>query len=108
MRRSYCTDLACYLGKKNGPLFGEAGMPGPMGIGPFERLKPDAGRLASPVLRGRGIGNGLLLPDYLSEYESVREARSGIHGYLRFYNEERLHQSLNYKTPRKIYLGKLS
>ena len=38
-------------------------MPGPMGIGPFERLKPDAGRLASPVLRGRGIGNALLLPD---------------------------------------------
>ena len=45
---------------------------------------------------------------YLSEYESVREARSGIHGYLRFYNEERLHQSLNYKTPREIYLGKPS
>ena len=45
---------------------------------------------------------------YLSEYESVREARSGIHGYLRFYNEQRLHQSLNYKTPREIYLGKTS
>ena len=45
---------------------------------------------------------------YLSEYESVREARSRIHGYLRFYNEQRLHQSLNYKTPREIYLGKTS
>ena len=30
------------------------------------------------------------------------------HGYLRFYNEQRLHQSLNYKTPREIYLGKTS
>ena len=39
---------------------------------------------------------------YLNEYESVRDARSGIHGYLRFYNEERLHQSLNYKTPGKF------
>ncbi|WP_082165820.1 IS3 family transposase [Leptospirillum sp. Group II 'CF-1'] len=45
---------------------------------------------------------------YLSEYESVQEARSGIHGYLRFYNEERLHQSLNDKTPREISLGKTS
>ena len=45
---------------------------------------------------------------YLSEYESVREARAGIHTYLRFYNEQRLHQSLNYKTPREIYLGQTS
>ena len=29
-------------------------MPGPMGIGPFERLNPDARRIASPVLRGWG------------------------------------------------------
>ena len=45
---------------------------------------------------------------YLSEYESVQKARSGIHDYLRFYNEERLHQSLNDKTPREISLGKTS
>ena len=45
---------------------------------------------------------------YLSEYGSVREARSGIHSYLRFYNEQRPHQSQNYKTPREIYLGKPS
>lgn len=41
---------------------------------------------------------------YLNEYGSVGEARAGIHAYLKFYNEERLHQSLNYKTPREIYL----
>ena len=29
-------------------------MPDPMGIGPSERLKPEAGRLASPVLGGGG------------------------------------------------------
>ena len=69
-------------------LLGEAGMPGPMGIGPFERLKPDAGRLASPVLRGRGIGNGLLLPDYLNEYASPREARERITAWFQFYNTE--------------------
>ena len=83
-------------------LLGEAGMPGPMGIGPFERLKPDAGRLASPVLRGRGIGNGLLLPDYLNEYASPREARERITAWFQFYNTERPHQSLDYRTPWEV------
>lgn len=30
--------------------------------GPYEMLEPDAGKLASPVLRGRGDGNIALLP----------------------------------------------
>ena len=40
---------------------------------------------------------------YLKEYRSPREARTGIENYFRFYNEERPHQSLNYKTPLEIY-----
>ena len=31
---------------------------------------------------------------YLKDYESVTEARAGIERYFRFYNQERLHQSL--------------
>ena len=31
--------------------------------GPYEMLEPDAGKLASPVLRGRGDGNIVPLPD---------------------------------------------
>jgi putative transposase len=42
---------------------------------------------------------------YLHEYGSVREAREGLDRYLRFYNEERLHQSLEYRTPREVYYG---
>jgi putative transposase len=42
---------------------------------------------------------------YLKDYESVAEARVGIHRYLRFYNYERLHQSLDYRTPAAIYKG---
>ncbi len=42
-------------------------------------------------------------PDYLKDYESVREARVGIARYFRFYNQERLHQSLDYQTPATIY-----
>jgi transposase InsO family protein len=32
----------------------------------------------------------------------VAEARTGIAGYFRFYNHERLHQSLGYRTPAAI------
>ena len=42
---------------------------------------------------------------YLKDYQSVTEARAGIEKYLRFYNHERLHQSLDYRTPAGIYLG---
>lgn len=43
---------------------------------------------------------------YLKEYESVKEAVKGLASYFRFYNEERIHQSLNYQTPAAIYHGK--
>ena len=40
---------------------------------------------------------------YLKDYASVTEARAGIERYLRFYNHERLHQSLDYQTPASLY-----
>ena len=40
---------------------------------------------------------------YLNAYASVAEAKAGIGGWLDFYNEERQHQSLDYRTPRQIY-----
>lgn len=43
---------------------------------------------------------------YLKDYETVTEARTGIERYFRFYNQERLHQSLDYRTPAAIYLAK--
>ncbi len=43
---------------------------------------------------------------YLKDYQSVTEARSGIEKYLRFYNHEQLHQSLEYRTPAAIYLSR--
>jgi len=42
---------------------------------------------------------------YLKEYVTVREARSNIGDYFRFYNFERLHQALGYKTPYQFYAG---
>jgi putative transposase len=40
---------------------------------------------------------------YLNAYASVAEAKAGIGAWLDFYNEERQHQSLRYRTPRQIY-----
>jgi putative transposase len=43
---------------------------------------------------------------YLKDYVSVNEARAGIAKYFRFYNQERLHQSLEYRTPAAIWLAR--
>lgn len=43
---------------------------------------------------------------YLKEYRSPREARAGLYAYLRFYNEKRIHQALDYQTPAEVYFGK--
>ena len=40
---------------------------------------------------------------YLHDYESPREARTGIGDYLAFYNGQRLHQALGYRTPAEVY-----
>lgn len=40
---------------------------------------------------------------YLRDYQSVREAIESLRRYFKFYNEERLHQSLDYRTPMAVY-----
>ncbi len=40
---------------------------------------------------------------YLKAYEDVAEARAGIGDYLKFYNNERVHQALGYKTPAQVF-----
>jgi putative transposase len=40
---------------------------------------------------------------YLHAYTSVSEAKSGIGAWLHFYNEERPHQTHDYRTPRQVY-----
>ena len=36
---------------------------------------------------------------YLNQYDTVRQLQTGLTAYLDFYNHERPHQSLNYRTP---------
>ncbi len=42
---------------------------------------------------------------FINAYSSVAAARDGIGAWLRFYNDERKHQALDYHTPREIYLA---
>ncbi len=42
---------------------------------------------------------------YLHAYASVSEATAGIGNWFGFYNEERQHQSLGYRTPQQAYVA---
>lgn len=42
---------------------------------------------------------------YLKSYETPRAARRGLAQYLSFYNQERPHQSLGYRTPQEVYFN---
>ena len=39
---------------------------------------------------------------YLKAYASAGEARRGLVAYFRFYNDQRPHQALGYRTPGKV------
>jgi putative transposase len=44
---------------------------------------------------------------YLREFNNGKELHAGIKEWFRFYNEERPHQSLNDKTPNKMYYAEI-
>ena len=43
---------------------------------------------------------------YLNDYSSPREARLRLGHYITFYNYERVHQALDYRTPAEVYYQK--
>lgn len=44
---------------------------------------------------------------YLHDYQTVKQARNGLTRYFRFYNAERAHSSLDYRTPEEVYFKEL-
>jgi putative transposase len=42
---------------------------------------------------------------YIHDYLSPREARQALTRYFTFYNQERLHQALDYQTPAEVYFS---
>jgi putative transposase len=42
---------------------------------------------------------------YLHDYQTVQEARAHLSDYFQFYNNERPHEALGYRTPHEFYFG---
>ena len=42
---------------------------------------------------------------YLHDYQMVPAARIHLSGYFEFYNNERPHETLGYRTPHGVYFG---
>jgi putative transposase len=80
----------------------------------FTGMLEKAGIRISMDGRGRALDNifverlwrALKYEDiYLRDYESVKEVRDGVKSYFNFYNNERPHQSLNYRIPKDVYFN---
>ena len=44
---------------------------------------------------------------YLNDYANVNECRRAIESYFRFFNQDRVHQSLGYQTPDEVFFENL-
>ncbi len=45
---------------------------------------------------------------YLNEYDTIQELKDDVRGdYMEFYNNKRLHETLEYKKPMSVYLEDL-
>ena len=42
---------------------------------------------------------------YLKDYATPSEARQGVGGYMQFYDYQRIHQALDYRTPATVYFA---
>ena len=42
---------------------------------------------------------------YLNDFQTVKQAHQGLKDYFEFYNQRRMHQSLDYQTPEEVYLN---
>lgn len=80
----------------------------------FQNILTENGIKVSMDSKGRAIDNiyieryfrTLKYEDiYLNNYETIQQARIGILRFTNFYNTERFHSSLEYKTPDEVYFG---
>jgi putative transposase len=81
---------------------------------PFTTCLEDAGVRVSMDGRGRALDNifierlwrSVKYEDiYLKDYASVPALGAGLDNYFRFYNHDRPHQSLGYRTPAEVHLA---
>lgn len=81
----------------------------------YTKLFLDAGAKISMDHRGRAYDNifverlwrTLKYEDvYPKAYETPKEARMGINNFMKYYNHERPHSALGYRTPEEVYKEK--
>jgi putative transposase len=81
----------------------------------FTRRLQSAGSRISWDGRGRALDNVFVErlwrsvkyeEVYLKDYQSMPEAINSLKQYFTFYNQERLHQALDYQTPAAVHWGK--
>ncbi|MFI3214997.1 MAG: integrase core domain-containing protein [Eubacteriales bacterium] len=61
------------------------------------------GRWADNIMIERWFRNFKYEEAYLTEYTSIKQARTEIVKYIHTYNFERLHSALDYQTPASMY-----
>jgi putative transposase len=80
----------------------------------FTKILEDAGIKVSMDGRGRVFDNifserlwrSVKYEEvYLHDYQTVLEARARLGAYFQFYNTERPHEALGYRTPQEVYFG---
>jgi putative transposase len=78
----------------------------------FTNILKDCGIAISMDGRGRALDNIFVErlwrtvkyeEVYLNEYQSIPQGRQRLEAYFPFYNGERPHQSLGYRTPAHVY-----
>lgn len=75
----------------------------------------DKGIQVSMHARGRALDNSFIErlwrrvkyeKVYLQDFHSVKEAYQQLNDYFNFYNHDRFHQSLDYRTPAQVYFDR--
>jgi putative transposase len=112
--RSFCLEaLSAALGRSKPEIFNTdqgpqltsdefTGMLEAMGI---RVLMDGRGRVSDNIFLERLWRSVKYEEVYLHEYQTVADARGYLAAYFRFYNEERPHESLGYRTPHEVYYG---
>jgi len=64
----------------------------------------DEKEVTTTICSSNGYGRTVKYEEvYLKAYQDGTEARSSIRNYFRFYNFERPHQALGYRTPAEVF-----
>ena len=86
-----------------GSQFTSAGFVGPLQEAAVQISMDGQGRVFDNIFVERLWRTVKVEEVYLRDYQTVAEALLSLGRYFEFYNQERLHQALGYRTPAEVY-----